>query len=566
MSRGNIWATLGTEATTEARAIKKAYAARLKAIDVDSDPAAFITLREARDTALRLAAGQIGTPGFEPQPHAQPQPQAQPEPVFVPSARHAAPIEADPMVARTDAAPVALEERAAPARRSPWATIPIDNHMRAIADMLFVDTGEPLDAQALTRETEALLRHPQLDEIGRADETETWLAHVIVDGIPRSDAMIGPAMRRFDWAGKAMTWECPWAVQAVVDRAGDCQFRERAWRDTEMKAALDELANPPRDRRPLPLIPYVVRRFLHEVRTEHPSVERDLNPESVAWWDAYFARRRERFPWATALGLATILFAIERVTGSSDLPAEVTLALALAGAGGWFAARRWLERRPGGNADPWPVSPRQGAAILALLVLPLAAVLTPQSSLAFAGFAAAAGALALLAGPANRADDSAPIDQFWQARFALLGPVLWLHGALWAEAAWMQALVPAGAAAWTALGHGDRVGEAVLADDGDGSRARALRGIVFLAGAGLWFALTRTLAAPTTPPYAAALIALAVILVVVHQMLDPPDPWETEWKAGSVIAIIAAALGGPLLATMLVVLRTGRTVARTSGG
>lgn len=59
MRRG-IWATLDIDPTTDRSAIRKAYAARLKAMDVDADPAGFAALRAARDAALAGVAEEIG--------------------------------------------------------------------------------------------------------------------------------------------------------------------------------------------------------------------------------------------------------------------------------------------------------------------------------------------------------------------------------------------------------------------------------------------------------------------------------------------------------------------------
>ena len=48
------WSVLGLDADADAGSIRKAYAARLKAIDPDVDPAGFARLREAREAALQL--------------------------------------------------------------------------------------------------------------------------------------------------------------------------------------------------------------------------------------------------------------------------------------------------------------------------------------------------------------------------------------------------------------------------------------------------------------------------------------------------------------------------------
>ena len=45
------WKKLGIGATADRREIKRAYAAKLKTIDPDADPEAFLRLREALDVA-----------------------------------------------------------------------------------------------------------------------------------------------------------------------------------------------------------------------------------------------------------------------------------------------------------------------------------------------------------------------------------------------------------------------------------------------------------------------------------------------------------------------------------
>ena len=63
-----IWATLGIGRTDDERAIRTAYAARQKTIDVDRDAAGFIALRSAYEAALASARG-VGATNWLDAPH-----------------------------------------------------------------------------------------------------------------------------------------------------------------------------------------------------------------------------------------------------------------------------------------------------------------------------------------------------------------------------------------------------------------------------------------------------------------------------------------------------------------
>lgn len=57
--RSGPWAVLGIDRTADVKAIRRAYADKLKAMDIDREAAQYASLRDARDNALRWAKMQV---------------------------------------------------------------------------------------------------------------------------------------------------------------------------------------------------------------------------------------------------------------------------------------------------------------------------------------------------------------------------------------------------------------------------------------------------------------------------------------------------------------------------
>lgn len=156
-------------------------------------------------------------------------------------------------------------------------------------------TNDTVDCESLAEELAALLRHPDLAAIACAERIEARLAQALADSIPRSDALIAPAMARFDWAEKAKGWACPWAIEAAAARYRDCWLRDRAYKG-EHGPAMRVLAGPAPKKTNF-LIAWAMANFLDEMRDDYPSVEREFDAATVAWWDDELERRRGRLSW-----------------------------------------------------------------------------------------------------------------------------------------------------------------------------------------------------------------------------------------------------------------------------
>jgi hypothetical protein len=279
-----VWKTLGIERTEDLAAIRRAYAKRLKAIDVEAEPQAFIALREARDHALSMAllpmpeeglpeAGEPGDRSFEVLFADDPG-----GTVFVPD-----------LAAGTEPADPDEAERRA-------LFIEIDN--------LLFGEEEP-DPERLQDSAQRLLDRPEMENIGLAAEIEAWIAGEAAASIPRSDPILPLLVERFGWEDREEAWDAPWDVDLLVQRHRGRRLIDAAstpgngWHRAWLQLVGDE-----------PTLPWdryfrrgEVRRFLTLVREHYPGAEAELNPHRVALWDAHYSGGIQR-----GMRIAMILF------------------------------------------------------------------------------------------------------------------------------------------------------------------------------------------------------------------------------------------------------------------
>lgn len=353
MKRDFPWSLLGIAATGDAKAIRSAYAARIKAMDLDADVEGYADLRRARDTALRLA--KRFTP--EPEPEAAHAP-AEPEPAV--RWRHAAPLldgawEVDPALTTqpaTDAtapfAPVSPEVRkiepeglTASAAADPFtpplleadrapagvdeATIaagslqPPAMQLAALLDparaggLVAMEPAEEARARALLRTV--------IDTAHRADITgqgqiEDWLADLLSQGWPRSAPLIEDTAAAFGWDREWGKIDARPAVDYLGTRLRGYRFeRKVADKGHRYHKAWVELGRPgPAGRwRWLRAAGGDVTALLAGVRRHFPEVEQHLDPERVASWE-------QPTRWPTVAIVVGFLVLIRVLFGMSDLP------------------------------------------------------------------------------------------------------------------------------------------------------------------------------------------------------------------------------------------------------
>ena len=320
-SRRPPWSVLGLDAGADAGAIRKAYASRLKAIDPDTDPAGFARLREARETALRLArrAGPLADPApafIDEAPPAAIWPYAAPDFDAGPASGDAAltvnvslPGSAAIPAPATIIGQARSEPLAATPIVDPFATV-IAPHASAaplptIASnpqpekrlyALLLGNGEgdetTLDDAELAAAQDCLgliLRDAAQADLTQHDAIEAWVADTLAEAWPRSAPLLATAAESFRWEAEAgKLGERP-AIAFLNARRKGYRFQEevldrkhiyhKAWIELQRPGPRDLFALFRTNRSD-------VDKLLTGVRRNFPELENHFDPERVAAWQA----------------------------------------------------------------------------------------------------------------------------------------------------------------------------------------------------------------------------------------------------------------------------------------
>lgn len=293
--RYGAWQTLGIDAAdSDARAVKRAYAQRLKAIDVDADPGAFIALRGAMEQALaelrwREQAAQAPSIEDEDEEYeSEAEEDDQPDRWSVGWSGNTE--------AERPATIAAVESGAdAPADTTPNPLDSLNAEIEILAGLLFgeEDTGSiGWKIELCWRE---ITTNPVLDKIDVLADVEQWFAGAIAQSLPRSDPLVWPAIKFFGWAGDEQRWNGDGRVAAILRRQRDLYFlHQLAQPDNLLNYAFlllqqspDEV--PPKD---FARMQNGVRMLLRSIRYQFPTAEWNFDEARVqAWIDRLEAPR-----------------------------------------------------------------------------------------------------------------------------------------------------------------------------------------------------------------------------------------------------------------------------------
>ena len=285
MKRHGPWRVLGLDPTDDRAAIRRAYADKLRGLDVDRDIEGYTRLRGARDHALALARSSAVAEVAEVDAR---------EPVLADANLEEAALDGafaeEEAIGSADALPDPPAELAAP-------TPP-----EVLLAVLFPQgeaSEEPLTPDELAAAEQALagiLEEARASSIDGQAGIEDWLAHHLASAWPRSAWLVEEAAGAFGWAEEfGQLSERP-AVRFLNPRLKGMRFTARVQQaDHPLHKAWVELSKPGRKsgfafRRASKAD---VRLLLDGIRERYPEVEGHLDPERVGSWEATF----EESPW-----------------------------------------------------------------------------------------------------------------------------------------------------------------------------------------------------------------------------------------------------------------------------
>jgi hypothetical protein len=339
MSAQDIWATLGIERTNDQRAIRSAYAAKLKTIDVDGNPAAFVALREAFEWAQQDAryadyqdwdeddlGGELDSSDLDTGDLDDSNATAPPPVDLV-----KAPTEPNEEITAEDAPPGPDS-----VAENPWAEPDGHEIYDAMSDLLYhaQERNRNLmeeEYNKLTALTDSFIRWLDNATIDEARDYEFALAHLMAATIPRSDVMLYKIPAYFGWENSAGNYDVPEQVEILLERRDANQALTRLMDPQHrLSAAFKALTSPTETSRKNGQLRMEARELIASARTHHPSLLAAFDYDRLAEWEKTLQigdwrpgtekAEAEKTSWVSYWWVGLILFALLRLCSAAVTP------------------------------------------------------------------------------------------------------------------------------------------------------------------------------------------------------------------------------------------------------
>lgn len=333
---GEAWTILGIEPTSERRAIRKAYAARLKAIDPDSDIAGFQRLRHALEVAewqAKHGTADLATNRLAPVQQAaatrkgkraskdQDDSAGEPAAEAAPSPRLNVTIRLDPPPPPEPPPP-------------PDPAIALRSRFQSLLGKR--KRSEEEEAELLTA-FDSLLADERMEGIDYADQFENWLAGLLNTSGRRADPIVPLAVERLGWRRELDAINPRHAQAAVARRAEDLRcimaLSDPGHQWHEAYTVLTGNAPQELERSVKVRLAPQIQELLESLNWHNPGVYETLNRARLHEWQVHFASRNENrdvlfkstgISWWTVMMAIWLVMAVLRFATQSAEP-EPTL-------------------------------------------------------------------------------------------------------------------------------------------------------------------------------------------------------------------------------------------------
>lgn len=280
--RRGPWRLLGIDAKdSDERAVKRAYAQKLKAIDVDADPAGFIALRKAMEQALdelrwrdHPEADDWDDDWYE----------EEDDTPFIAS-RLTTPAE---LTTESAAEPDDAVAEPPPATdKNPDPLAALNDELKLLWGLLFDEQDSDGARWQIELCWRQIMDNPALGRIDILADVEQWFAGAIAQSLPRSDPLVWPAIKFFNWSGDERRWNGDGRVAAILRRQRDLYFLHQLVQpDNLLHYAYNLLHQSPAEVTPAELkrADNGMRILLRSIRYQFPTAEWNFDETKVRAW------------------------------------------------------------------------------------------------------------------------------------------------------------------------------------------------------------------------------------------------------------------------------------------